>query len=343
MSTPNFPRMYRLNTTGAPTNTGPGVSSGRLGDFVLDDAGALYYYNGTAWSELESTPAGTAIVIEPDANATGNGYDVSVIGGESTAPAGPADDGGDVNITGGASTNGNGGGVVITAGAGAIDAGDISILGVAGLAGGNGSEISLVAGDGNGAGVGGDVVITAGDNITGAGDGGGVLISAGSNTAGGDGGDVVIASGSGIGGAGADAGNVTVVLGAGAVGQAEFRVRDNTQLIEYLSVSATPATATPPNVGLFSMQYAEELNVTSSPANINAPSGRIDFDLIGALSCVVNNTSVISANSIILLTVEQYGTATNLRVTPAPGSFTITSSTNLDGATLSFVVINNAA
>lgn len=338
MSTPNFPRMYRLNTAGAPPNTVPGVSSGRAGDFVLDGNGALYYYNGTAWSELESTPAGTAIVIEPDANATGNGYDVSVIGGESTAPAGPADDGGDVNITGGASTNGNGGGVVITAGAGAIDAGDISLVGVAGLAGGNGSEISLVAGDGNGAGVGGDVVITAGDNITGAGDGGGVLISAGSNTAGGDGGDVVIASGSGIGGAGADAGNVTVVLGAGDAGQAEFRVRNNTQLIEYLSVSATPA-----NVGLFSMQYAQRLNVTSSPANINAPSGRIVFGLYGALSCVVNNTSVISANSIILLTVEQYGTATNLRVTPAPGSFTITSSTNLDGATLSFVVINNAA
>lgn len=338
MSTPNFPRMYRLNTAGAPANTVPGVSSGRLGDFVIDSAGAIYYYNGTAWSELEATPAGTAIVIEPDPNATGNGYDVSIIGGESTAPAGPLDDGGDVNITGGASTNGNGGGVVITAGAGAINAGDISLVGVAGLAGGDGSEISLVAGDGNGAGLGGDVVITAGDNTTGAGNGGGILISAGSNTVGGDGGDVIISSGSGIGGAGADAGNVTVVLGAGDSGQAEFRVRNDTQLIEYLSVSATAA-----GVGIFSMQYAERLNVASPvPVTINAPSGRIDFDLIGALSCVVNNTSVLSANSVVLLTVEQYGSATNLRVTPAPGSFTITSATNLDGATLSFVVINNA-
>lgn len=340
MSTPNFPRMYRLNTTGAPSNSVPGVSSGRLGDFVLDDAGTLYYYSGAAWNQITAgapfPPVNSVVTIEPSANATGNGYDVSIIGGESTAPAGPLDDGGDVNITGGASTNGNGGGVVITAGAGAINAGDISVLGVAGgLAGGDGSEISLVAGDGNGAGVGGDVVITAGDNITGTGDAGGILISAGSNTAGGDGGDVVIASGSGRGGAGADAGNVTVVLGAGDVGQAEFRVINDTQLIEYLSVSATPA-----NVGLFSMQYAQELNVVASPATINAPSGRIDFDLIGAVSCVVNNTSVISANSIILLTVEQYGTATNLRVTPAPGSFTITSTTNLDGATLSFVVIN---
>ncbi len=164
MSTPNFPRMYRLNTTGAPTNTVLGVSSGRAGDFVLDGNGDLFYYTGGAggaWTQLVAggslfPPVDSNVILQPSDNQAGNGYDLELLGGDATVAAG---NGGNVEITGGSAVNGVGGNILIFAGAGSTDAGFINITGIGGVANGNGSPITLLAGNGNGTGTGGPIAL----------------------------------------------------------------------------------------------------------------------------------------------------------------------------------------
>jgi len=128
MSTPNSPRMYRLNTTGAPANSFPGASSGRRGDFVIDDAGNLFFYGGApalqGWQQIVSAPTTGAIVIQPG-DSTGAGLNVTIHGGDAVL-AGPGN-GGDVLIDGGDAANGVGGDVAITSGSGSTDSGNITL------------------------------------------------------------------------------------------------------------------------------------------------------------------------------------------------------------------------
>jgi hypothetical protein len=135
MSTPNFPRMYRLRTIGAPPNLVPGVSSGRAGDFVLDGNGDLFYYTGGAggaWTQLSAggslfPPVDSNVILQPSDNQAGNGYNLELLGGDATVAAG---NGGNVEITGGSAVNGVGGNISITAGTGSTDAGGINITGL---------------------------------------------------------------------------------------------------------------------------------------------------------------------------------------------------------------------
>lgn len=169
MSTPNFPRVYRLNTIGSPTNSVPGVSSGRAGDLVLDAAGSLYYYTGGStgtWAQLSAggslfPPVNSNIVLEPSQNPAGNGYSTTISGGDGLA--------------------GNGGILRLTSGTGTAQSGSILIDIPASSGASNGNSISLTSGNAGNAG----------------GNGGNINIYSGSSTAG-NGGNIDIATGTGI-------------------------------------------------------------------------------------------------------------------------------------------------
>lgn len=169
MSTPNFPRIYRLNTIGAPPNLVQGISSGRAGDLVLDGAGSLFYYTGGptgTWAQLSSggslfPPVNSDIVLEPSQNPAGNGYSTTISGGDGLA--------------------GNGGFLRLTSGTGTVQSGNILIDIPSSSGANNGSSIFLTSGNAGNTG----------------GDGGGISIFSGSSTVG-NGGNIDIATGSGI-------------------------------------------------------------------------------------------------------------------------------------------------
>ena len=322
MSYPNTPRTYRFNTNNGVIpipNSVPGVSSGRWGDFIIDDLGNLYYYSGVAWLEVSVgggqvfPPENEPIKLQPSANAFGAGYNITIEGGNATTAAG---NGGDAELIGGNAVNGIGGNVVITSGVGSTDAGNILVTGEDGLAGGDGGSFTVDAGDGNGAGVGGNISLTSGLS-TGAGNGGDVTISSGDSTTG-------------------NAGNVTITLGAGGLNSGEFRITDATEANEYFSVSA--------NQGAISAQYNSIANVVDSQVALSGTTGRIGIGALGLQVLEVKNANVFDATSVVMITVEQIGPrAGSITVTPAAGGFAINGTGNLDETTITFFVINNAA
>ncbi len=333
MSTPNFPRMYRLNTTGAPTNTVPGVSSGRAGDFVLDGNGDLFYYTGGAggaWTQLSAggslfPPVDSNVILQPSDNQAGNGYNLELLGGQATGAAG---NGGNVEINGGDAANGLGGNVSITAGAGSIAGGIIQIMGVAGVAGGDGSPITLLAGDGDNTGSGGNVLLASGSNFTGPGLAGDVIINAGTNSAGGNGGNVSIVSGNGNAGNG---GNITLNLGFGLVNQGEFRIRDAINPIEYLSVSQTAG------LGLIQDNSA----VPNNAATLTGTAG--SFVIATGFNTFVLTNPKIFAGSLVFATVQTAINETLLSVVINPGLSTATFTfSNVLGTdtTVGYMIVN---
>ena len=172
MSTPAFPRIYRFNTNNGVIpipNSVPGVSSGRWGDFIIDDLGNLYYYSGVAWLEVSVgggavyPPENQAITLQPTANALGAGYSTTISGGDATV----AGNGGFLRLTSGTSA--------------AAQSGNILIDIPASQGTSSGSSISL----------------TAGNAAADGGIGGDIMIYAGSSTVG-NGGDIDIAAGTGI-------------------------------------------------------------------------------------------------------------------------------------------------
>lgn len=333
MST-NNPRTYRFNTNAGVIpipNSVPGVSSGRWGDFIIDDLGNLYYYSGAAWNQITAgapfPPVNSVVTIEPSANAAGNGYDLELNGGQATGAAG---NGGNVEINGGDAANGVGGNVSITAGAGSTDGGNINITGVAGVAGGNGSPITLFAGDGDNTGAGGNVSLISGSNSTGPGLAGDVIINAGTHSAGGNGGNVLIASGNGNAGTG-NGGNITLNLGLGVLNQGEFRIRNALNAIEYLSVSA--------NAGLGLIQ--DNSAVAGGAAALTGIAG--SFVIATGLDTFVLTNPKIFAGSLVFATVQTATPETLLSVVVNPGLSTATFTfSGLLGAdtTVGYMIVN---
>ena len=139
------------------------------------------------------------ITAGPPANATADGKDLDLIGGDGGATSG---DGGGVNINSGAGDSG--GDIVLTAapaGSTSFPGGDIRLLGGAAIDGvGAGGEISLTGGDAGTLGAGGVVQMTAGNGGSTSGSGGWATIRAGDAQAGNsDGGDIFLSPGEGIG------------------------------------------------------------------------------------------------------------------------------------------------
>lgn len=331
MST-NNPRTYRFNTNAGVIpipNSVPGVSSGRWGDFIIDDLGNLYYYSGAAWNQITAgapfPPVNSVVTIEPSANAAGNGYDLELNGGQATGGAG---DGGNVEINGGDAANGVGGNVSITAGAGSTDGGIIQIFGVPGVANGNGSPITLLAGDGHNTGAGGNVLLASGSNSTGPGLAGDVIINAGTNSAGGNGGNVSIVSGSGSTGNG---GNITLNLGLGGVNQGEFRIKDAINTMEYLSVSQHSG------LGLIQDNSA----VPNNAATLTGTAG--SFVIATGFNTFVLTNPKIFAGSLVFATVQTAINETLLSVVVNPGlstaTFTFSAHLGAD-TTVGYMIVN---
>ena len=315
MGSSNNPRTYRFNTNSGVIpipNSIPGVSSGRWGDFIIDDLGNLYYYSGTAWEQIAGggnfPPLDSVVTLEPSFNAAGNGYDLELIGGEATGLVG---NGGNVEINGGFAANGVGGNVSITAGAGSTDGGNVNITGVSGVSGGNGSPITLAAGDGDNTGAGGNISLISGSNTSGSGLAGDIIINAGTNSAGGNGGNVSIASGNGNAGAG-NGGNITLNLGLGVLNQGEFRIRDAINTIEYLSVSQVAG------LGLVQDNSA----IAGGAANLNGTTG--SFVIATGLDTFVLTNPKIFAGSLVFATVQTATSETLLSVVVNPGLSTAT-------------------
>lgn len=332
MSSSNNPRTYRFNTNAGVIpipNSVPGVSSGRWGDFIIDDLGNLYYYSGAAWNQITTgtpfPPVNSVVTIEPSANAAGNGYNLELNGGQATGGAG---NGGHVEINGGDAANGVGGNVSITAGAGSTDGGIIQIFGVPGVANGNGSPITLLAGDGHNTGSGGNVLLASGSNFTGPGLAGDVIINAGTNSAGGNGGNVSIVSGNGNAGNG---GIITLNLGFGLFNQGEFRIRDATNAIEYLSVSQTAG------LGLVQDNSA----VPNNAATLTGTAG--SFVIATGFNTFVLTNPKILPGSLVFATVQTAINETLLSVVINPGLSTATFTfSGLLGAntTVGYMIVN---
>lgn len=331
MST-NNPRTYRFNTNAGVIpipNSVPGVSSGRWGDFIIDDLGNLYYYSGAAWNQITAgapfPPVNSVVTIEPSANAAGDGYDLELNGGQATGGAG---DGGNVEINGGDAANGVGGNVSITAGAGSTDGGIIQIFGVPGVANGRGSPITLLAGDGHNTGSGGNVLLASGSNSTGPGLAGDVIIIAGTNSAGGNGGNVSIVSGNGSTGNG---GNITLNLGLGLFNQGEFRIRDAINTIEYLSVSQYSG------LGLIQDNSA----VAGGTAALTGTAG--SFVIATGLNTFVLTNPKIFTGSLVFATVQTATHETLLSVVVNPGlstaTFTFSGALGAD-TTVGYMIVN---